>query len=145
MSTPYIPQSTRREVTERARNCCEYCRIAQDDMLFRFQIDHIIATKHGGDTTVDNLCLSCPDCNTYKGSDIASVDWAGDGSVIPLFHPRHQPWTDHFAITPDGTIKPLTPTGRVTVTLLRLNDHDRVVDRQLFIAAKRYPCGGQGN
>ncbi|MEO0564631.1 MAG: HNH endonuclease signature motif containing protein, partial [Chloroflexota bacterium] len=56
MSTTYISASLRREVIQRARNCCEYCLISQDDMLFSFEIDHIIAEKHGGPTISENLC-----------------------------------------------------------------------------------------
>jgi HNH endonuclease len=32
----------------RANRCCEYCRIPADVSLLPFQIDHIIAEKHGG-------------------------------------------------------------------------------------------------
>ena len=141
MSTSYIPQDLRRQTIDRAGNCCEYCRFAQDDMLFTFQIDHIIAEKHGGNTTLDNLCLSCPDCNAYKGSDIASVDWDSGVTIVPLFHPRQHTWADHFQVHTDGLMVPRTAIGRVTVRLLRLNDHDRVVDRKLFLDAGRYPCG----
>ena len=71
----YVSAQLRREVTDRAGNCCEYCRISQEDQFFAFEIDHIIAEKHGGPTVGDNLCLSCPECNAFKGSDIASIDW----------------------------------------------------------------------
>ena len=71
----YISAQLRREIIDRAGNCCEYCRISQEDQLFAFEIDHIIAEKHGGPTVTGNLCLSCPECNAFKGSDIASIDW----------------------------------------------------------------------
>jgi hypothetical protein len=71
----YVNAQLRGEIIERAGNCCEYCGISQEDQLFAFEIDPIIAEKHGGPTVSDNLCLSCPDCNAYKGSDIASIDW----------------------------------------------------------------------
>lgn len=41
MSTTYISAALRREVIERAGSCCEYCRLAQEDVFFSFQIDHI--------------------------------------------------------------------------------------------------------
>jgi 5-methylcytosine-specific restriction endonuclease McrA len=88
MSTTYISADLRREVTTRASNCCEYCHISQEDQFFSFEIDHIISEKHGGATTSDNLCLSCPDCNAYKGSDIASVDCEDGETITGLFHPR---------------------------------------------------------
>ena len=75
MSVTYISPQLRRTVIERASEWCEYCHISQADQFFAFEIDHIIAEKHGGQTLIDNLCLSCPDCNAFKGSDIASIDW----------------------------------------------------------------------
>ncbi len=83
----YIPAEVRRRVVDRADNCCEYCRVSQEDVFFRFEADHIVSEKHGGETTSDNLCLSCPDCNPYKGSDIASAD-PETGKATFLFHPR---------------------------------------------------------
>lgn len=114
----YISAQLRREVIDRAGNRCEYCHIHQDDQFFKFEIDHIIATKHGGPTSTENLCLSCPECNAYKGSDIASIDWTYGQRVTPLFNPRRQVWTEHFEIDPaTGRINPQTPEGRVTVSL----------------------------
>ncbi len=37
-----------------------------------------------------------------------------------------------------GLIEPLTPEGRVTARLLRLNLDKRVIERRLLIAAGRY-------
>ncbi len=141
MSGTYISAALRREVIERAGNCCEYCRISQEDIFFSFELDHIIAEKHGGQTTSENLCLSCPDCNTFKGSDLASVDHAHDKAIVQLFNPRHDDWDTHFKLdTETARISGLTPQGRVTVFLLRINDEDRIMDRKLLIAANRYPC-----
>jgi len=81
MSITYISPQLRRAVTERAGDCCEYCRISQSDQFFVFEIDHIIAEKHGGQTLSENLCLSCPDCNAFKGSDIASIDWQAEAAL----------------------------------------------------------------
>lgn len=141
MSRTCIAANVRRIVIERAHECCEYCRIAQDDQFFTFQIDHIIAEKHGGATEIDNLSLACAEWNVYKGSDIASVDWEDDARIVGLFHPRRQQWDDHFFVEEDtGFLKALTATGRVTIALLMLNTHERMTDRLLLIAAGRYPC-----
>jgi len=37
-------------------------------------------------------------------------------------------------------VEPLTPEGRVTVFLLRLNAPERVAERELLIGLNRYPC-----
>jgi hypothetical protein len=141
MSTTYISAALRREVIERAGQCCEYCRLSQDDVFFAFEIDHVIAEKHGGPTHTENLCLSCPDCNAFKGSDIASVDWQQGEIVVALYHPRQQRWSDHFEVDLiSGLIEGLTDAGRVTIFLLHLNEADRVMDRKLLIDINRYPC-----
>ncbi len=139
MSRTHISVTLRRQIIDRAKQCCEYCRIGMNDGAIDFAIDHIIAEKHGGKTLESNLCLSCFWCNSYKGSDISSVDWAFDESIVPLFNPRKQNWHDHFRI--DGTrIISLSPEGRVTVFLLRLNAVERIKERKLLIQLKLYPC-----
>jgi hypothetical protein len=110
----------------------------QEDYFLPFEIDHIIAEKHGGTTTLDNLCLSCFDCNRYKGSDIASRD-PQTRRVIALFHPREQNWNEHFQLD-NGKIEGLTAEGRVTVFLLRLNLPERVEERLSLQTLNRYPC-----
>lgn len=137
----YIPSDLRREVIERAGDCCEYCRIHQEDSSDGFHIEHIIAVSHGGKTTSENLALSCPRCNLLKGSNIAAAD-PDTGDPTFLFHPRRQQWDEHFYV--DGThIHPLTAQGRVTVFLLRFNAEERLEHRDLLLQLGRYPCGGE--
>lgn len=102
--------------------------------LFAHEVDHIVAQKHGGATTAENLALSCITCNKYKGSDIASID-PETGKLEALFHPRKQNWTDNFAFV-GGQIMPLTATGVVTTRLLQLNLPFRVAERELLRVAK---------
>ena len=52
----------------------EYCLLHQDFSIYTHEIDHIIAQKHGGKTTLENLALSCLSCNRHKGSDLTSID-----------------------------------------------------------------------
>jgi len=116
MSDTHIPTALRQEVIERAKRCCEYCRLSQDDNFFTFHVDHIISEKHGGETRSDNLCLSCPTCNIAKGSDIAGAD-PFSGQATFLYHPRLQRWNDHFELK-GGFIHGKTAEGRLTIQLL---------------------------
>lgn len=139
MSKTYIPAALRRQVIERAQDCCEYCFVNALDRAIDYAVDHIIAEKHKGPTQLDNLCLSCFWCNSYKGTDLSSVDWEGDGAIVPLFNPRQQLWRDHFRL--DGLrIVPLTATGRVTVELLQMNAAERIKERRLLRQLGTYPC-----
>ena len=126
----------RRRVVDRAGNRCEYCLLDQEFAASTHQVDHVIAEKHGGETTLDNLALSCTVCNRRKGSDVSSID-PETGDVVPLFHPRMQSWSDHFHL--DGLrLVGLTPEGRTTVEFLRLNSFERLVERAELIRAGRY-------
>lgn len=138
MSDSHIPAALRREVIERAGNCCEYCRLSQDDNYFTFHVDHIISEKHDGETTSDNLCLSCPSCNIAKGSDIAGAD-PQSGEATFLYHPRQQKWSDHFALD-HGLIRGKTAVGRLTIRLLQLNRTERMTERISLLELGRYPC-----
>jgi HNH endonuclease/Domain of unknown function (DUF4351) len=106
-----------------------------DDAYFSHEPDHIIAEKHGGVTTLENLAWACFDCNRFKGSDIATRDLL-TGNLVPLFNPRTQLWHEHFAIH-EGTICPLTAVGRATALLLKLNLPKRVEVRQVLALLKR--------
>jgi hypothetical protein len=135
----YIPAELRQLVIARAGSCCEYCRIPQSGRVIDFAIDHIIAEKHGGPTDAENLCLSCYWCNSYKGSDISSVDWDNTGEITPLYDPRKHNWSEHFQVR-GGIIEPLTAQGRVTVSLLRFNEPWRVQEREMLLLLGEYPC-----
>lgn len=123
----YIPADLRRLVQDRAAGCCEYGLLDEHFTYFTHEIDHIYAEKHGGKTTEDNLCLSCSDCNRYKGSDLCSLDPA-TGEVMALFHPRRDHWMEHFRVDGAG-IEGITPQGRATVRLLKMNDPDCYIER----------------
>jgi len=137
MNQARLLASLRREVRERAGERCEYCLLAESQAVLPHEPDHLIALKHGGQTTSENLALACFDCNRFKGSDIASID-AVTGELVGLFNPRRQRWFEHFRLI-GARIIPLTPTGRVTERLLRLNLPSRVEIRRHFLAQRQYP------
>lgn len=134
-----ITNEQRRIVKERAEYCCEYCRVAESDRLSKFHIDHIIALKHGGTDDSNNLCLACYKCNGYKGSNVAALDPETDDAT-KLYHPRQQQWNEHFQINDDGTLTGQTPEGRVTISVLRINNMERIKPRQIALLIGEYPC-----
>ena len=128
MSKTYIPFALRRLVMERANNQCEYCLILATLSFFPHEIDHAIAEKHGGQTSIDNLALTCWRCNRHKGSDLGSFDPQTEDFYF-LFNPRIQIWTEHF-LENKNYIEGLTPEGRTTVKLLQFNIEERLAERQ---------------
>jgi len=132
-----ITYSLRQYVIERAARCCEFCLISQDDVPQQHEIDHLLARKHGGQSVAENLALTCFPCNRYKGADITAID-PDTQNIVPLFNPRVQVWSDHFALV-GAKIVGRTPIGRATVALLRFNLPVRVDHRRLLIQKGRYP------
>ena len=128
---------TRRAVWRRAGSRCEYCRIQQADDFLPFHIDHIRSLKHGGTDALDNLALACMDCNAHKGTDLSAID-PETGALVPIFDPRRQPWTQHFRWQ-GVTVQGVTPSGRATAALLRINDPPRLALRRSLQAEGRFP------
>lgn len=132
-----IAENLRSFVEQRAESRCEYCRLHSDDAFLSHEADHIIARKHGGKSTFENLAWACFLCNRYKGTDIASID-PDSGEVVPLFHPRQDRWAEHFRYE-EGFIVPLTATGRATQRLLRFNRPESIELRLRLADDSRYP------
>jgi hypothetical protein len=120
-----------RLVWRRAKSCCEYCQMPQECDRTPFEIDHIIADKHKGPTVASNLCLICFYCNSFKGSDISSLD-AITRKLTPLFNPRRHKWSRHFRWEGPYLVG-RTAIGRVTIELLKINDPFRVELRDELI------------
>jgi len=126
-----------RLVRQRARGRCEYCQMPQAADDATFEIDHIVARKHGGPTAAGNLCLSCFYCNSFKGSDLSGLD-PKTRKLTPLFHPRRHKWMTHFRWQGPYLIG-RTPIGRVTVALFHINDEYRVELREALIEEGIFP------
>jgi len=130
-------QGTLREtVATRAERRCEYCLLPERWTTLPFQLDHIIAEKHGGQTSLENLAYSCLHCNSFKGPNIAGRD-DETGETVRLFDPRHDNWSEHFEW--DGALlKGRTAVGRATIAVLRLNLAYRVAVRESLIEEGRF-------
>ena len=46
-------------IWRRANGQCEYCQMLYTLSQLSFEIDHVIAKKHGGKNKASNLALSC--------------------------------------------------------------------------------------
>jgi hypothetical protein len=127
-----MESALKRLVENRATHRCEYCRMPKSVSPTPFQIDHIIAKKHGGTLAPDNLALCRFHCNMHKGPNIAGID-PETGSTNKLFHPRRDRWSDHFELRTTGYIFGRTDTGRTTVLVLNMNDPDAMTLRACLI------------
>ena len=116
-----VTEKERAAVTERAGGLYEYCRSPARFATQSFSVEHINPRQKGGDNALDNLALACQGCNGSKHTKVSGIDPATEQRV-PLYHPRQQKWSDHFAWSEDFTrVLGLTPTGRASVHVLELN------------------------
>ena len=124
-----VTSSLRALIQQRAQGKCEYCLLHEEDEILSHEPDHIIATKHRGETHESNLAWTCFACNRHKGTDLASINQE-TGRVVRLFNPRRDKWTRHFRLE-GALIIPTTPKGRVTEYLLQFGRLERIERREL--------------
>jgi hypothetical protein len=110
---------------------CEYCQLSAASHPTPFQIDHVIASQHGGATIIENLALACIHCNRFKGPNIAGVD-PDTGEIVRLFHPRRDIWAEHF-VWNGPSLLGLTSIGRATIAVLSINDPEFIAVRAALL------------
>jgi hypothetical protein len=117
-----------RLVESRAGQRCEYCRMHQALQGATFHIEHPVPQSRGGSSEPGNLCLACPSCNLHKSDRVQVMD-PDSNTMVALFNPRTDHWSDHFRW--DGyVIVGLTTIGKATVFALQLNHPRRLLIRQ---------------
>lgn len=137
--TAYVPMDLQRRVRDQFGNCCAYCQTAEHLTATTFEFEHISARSTGGQTVLENLCLSCPMCNRYKSDQATAIDEVSD-TEISLFHPQQDSWPDHFRWDETRTeIIGLTPKGRVTIAALKMNRPQMIRVRRMWVALGEHP------
>jgi len=68
----------------------------------------------------------------FKGPNLTSVDPVTK-QVVALYNPRIHSWKEHFELAGVRTVG-LTPRGRATVRLLRMNAEERMKVREELLA-----------
>ncbi len=139
MSTVFIPKRLRQRVAEQAHHRCGYCPTTELLIGAPMEIEHIIPLALGGRTKENNLWLACSLCNQHKGIRVVAPDPLTD-EFVPLFNPRHQSWTDHFAWSTDyERVLGTTAIGRATVIALQLNRPLLMRSRRVWVRAGLHP------
>lgn len=134
-----ITSNLRQKVQKSSENRCGYCLSHQLYTMSKLEFEHIIPKSKGGIDKEENLWLSCGLCNRYKKIKIKGFDNESQ-SFVSLFNPRKQVWKEHFFWSADGTqIIGLTPIGRATVEVLKLNNEVAVEVRRNWIVVGWHP------
>lgn len=134
-----ISDRLRSIIRHRAKGYCEYCLCPAELTSAPFHCDHVLPVSAGGGSTLDNLAWACPSCNQQKHTKIDALD-PQTTHEVPLFHPRHQRWDQHFRWSEDLLcIVGQTPIGRATVEALNLNRPEIINLRKLMISEGEHP------
>lgn len=137
-----ISAQAKAAVAERARYRCEYCLSQLKYSADSFSVEHIVPVSREGTDELSNLALACQRCNNAKYAATQAIDPL-TGLQAPLFHPRQDSWSEHFAWSHDSLmIHGLTPIGRATVERLRLNRAGVVNLRRVLRDAGEHPPRG---
>ena len=126
-----------RRVRTRAAGRFEYCQMPESLDPLPFEVDHIDARQHGGQTVFANLALTCFACNHHKGPNLAGKDPV-TRRITRLFHPRRDRWEVHFRWTGPVLIG-VTSIGRTTVDVLAINLPHRIAHREALIEEGLFP------
>jgi len=102
-----------------------------------FEIDHVLAQSHGGQTKASNLALACFLDNSYKGPNLSGID-PYSKRITRLFHPRRHKWSRHFQWS-GPILVGLTAIGRATIATLKINLQHRVNHRAALIDEGVFP------
>lgn len=134
-----MDEQTRHFIRQRAKDCCEYCRIPQHAIPAPFHVEHIWALQHAPADSqhLNNLALACDRCNLHKGPNLSSIDPKSQ-LIVSLFHPRQQLWDQHF-YRDEEYIFGSTPCGRATAKLLQMNHPRRIELRKLLLELHEWP------
>jgi HNH endonuclease len=139
MSKIYIPVAIQRAILELSKNYCEYCVLPSNFSTDFFHFEHIIPVVLNGKTELENLARSCGICNNNKRDKIEHIDPLTQ-QIVRLYNPRQDIWTDHFQWSDDDLyIIGLTPIGRATIALLKLNRINTTNLRKLLKMADLHP------
>jgi hypothetical protein len=125
-----LPAEIIAQVRQRANFACEYCGVTETDSGGQLTVDHYRPRTQGGGDELGNMLYCCYRCNLYKGDY-----WPAKPEDLPLWNPRLDPRENHLLLLADGTLYPISASGRFTLQRLRLN-RPELVDYRLLQTAQ---------
>jgi len=135
----YLPNSLRSQIEKADCGQCCYCQTQEINSGIPLSFDHILPQSKGGKTSFENLCLACRPCNEFKSNITEASDLLTE-TIVPLFNPRFQKWTEHFRWSSDSTkVEGITATGRATVITLQMNRVVIVIARARWVLSGWHP------
>ena len=135
----YIPVTIQKEVLDRSKGYCEYCLLPASFSPNAFNYEHIIPLSKNGLTDITNIAYSCGGCNAFKNDKTEGLDPLSM-LFAPLYNPITQQWEQHFEWNEDDLqVLGISPTGRATVNILKINRENNINLRRLLKMAGLHP------
>lgn len=103
---------------------CGYCGIREADAGAKLTIDHFQPRSQGGSDETDNLVYCCHACNEFKG------DYWQPNATHRILHPLRDDHSEHFVLTSEDVLNPLTETGAFHIQRLHLNRRELISHRR---------------
>jgi hypothetical protein len=135
----YVSAELRRALLAAAGWRCGYCQTSELISGAPLEVDHLTPQSRGGLTVEQNLWLACRACNASKSDRQNAIDPVS-GALVPLFNPRTNIWSEHFAWSAEGILMAgITSIGRATIHALDLNRVSLVVARSTWVRHGLHP------
>jgi hypothetical protein len=133
-----LSEEDKQTVRERAQFRCEYCHAPEAVAGYAFHLEHITPRRAKGKDTLENIALSCVQCNRAKWHYTAGID-PQTGAKVLLFNRRMDTWSNHFEIQRRIYIRGTTPVGRATETQLKMNNFRQIEARRFWVKIGVFP------
>lgn len=116
------------QVRQRYDFRCGYCGVSESDAGGNLTVDHFQPVSQGGDDSEENLVHACFKCNQFKGDFAPNAE--DQRNHRRVLHPLIDDVDQHVRLKEsNGTLEPLTETGRFHIALLQLNRPELVRHR----------------
>lgn len=121
-----VKKSIKDDLRPKQNNLCCYCKWELGHDIKQVDIEHIIPkSKYDKFTfTPKNLALSCPACNTHKGSQAVLKkeikNYPRTGTNVSIIHPHFDKYSEHIEVHDNAIYEPLSSKGCETIKLCNL-------------------------
>ena len=119
-----ISAKVRRTVRTLYAFSCGYCGVSETEVGAFLTIDHFHPSALGGSDDINNLVYACHACNLHK-----AATWSPQTPQV--LHPLRTEMRLHITELPDGTLRDITPEGKIHLSVLNLNRPPMIERRKM--------------
>lgn len=135
-------KNLRADMYVKQNKLCAYCRIHVPLACVPMHREHIVYKDDHPQWMFlpENLCVSCPTCNEFKGTTEVLVDpesesYPNNSDGFNIIHPLYDKYSEHIELVGDVLYRGKTDKGRFTINTCHLYRVDLAEER---VDMKRY-------